>query len=167
VHSDRVNGAQRRRRDRSVGRCHARTRPQQARTKRCRTSLCGECRRGRRRGWWSEVTALEPCAARKIGWLTGGAGLLAVRRRERAKVRESWRVGSGGSERGAHAERAGGREGAGRRWAERGGSSRARGERGREYGPEIGPARGKVSLFFISYFHFLFLFLLSPFFLNN
>jgi hypothetical protein len=29
------------------------------------------------------------------------------------------------------------------------------------------PSQGKVSLFFISYFHFLFLFLLSPFFLNN
>jgi hypothetical protein len=41
-----VNSAQRRRQDRSAGRCRARTRPQQARTKQCRTSLCGECRRG-------------------------------------------------------------------------------------------------------------------------
>jgi hypothetical protein len=53
-----------------------------------------------------------------------------------------------------HAERAGARKGAGRRWAERGGRSRARGERGRGCGPGIGPARGKVSpfLFQISIF---------------
>jgi hypothetical protein len=163
VHNNGVNGAQRRRWDRSAGRCHARTRPQQARTKMCRTSLCGECRQGRRRGRWSEVTALEPCAARKIGWLTDGAGLSAVRGHERAKVREGWRVGSSDSERGAHTERAGGREGAGRRWAERGGSSRARGERGRGYGPEIGPARGRFLsfLFLIFIFYFYFFYLLS------
>jgi hypothetical protein len=41
-----INGAQQRQWDRSAGQCHARTRPQQARMKRCRTSLCGECRRG-------------------------------------------------------------------------------------------------------------------------
>jgi hypothetical protein len=56
--------------------------------------------------------------------------------------------------------RVGTREVAGRRWAERGGGSRARGERGCGYGSGIGPARGKVSLFLI---HFLILF--PPFFL--
>jgi hypothetical protein len=52
----------------------------------------------------------------------------------------------------------------------RGGRSSVRGERGRGYGPGIGPARvGKVSsfIFLNDYFHFLFIFLLSPFLLNN
>jgi hypothetical protein len=79
-----------------------------------------------------------------------------------ARARESegecgWQVGSGSSDRGAHAERAGAHEVAGRRWAERGGRSHARGERGRGYGPEIGPARGERFLFFIFYFHFFYL----------
>jgi hypothetical protein len=66
----------------------------------------------------------------------------------------------------AHAERAGAREGAGRRWAERGG--------GRESGKREVAGMGREStqpggrfLFFSSYFHFLFLFLLSPFFFSN
>jgi hypothetical protein len=42
---------------------------------------------GRRRGRWSEVTALKPCVVRETGWLTGGAGLSAMRRHERARVR--------------------------------------------------------------------------------
>jgi hypothetical protein len=46
VPRDGVNGAQRRRRDRTAGRCRARTRPQQARTKRCQTPLRGEYRQG-------------------------------------------------------------------------------------------------------------------------
>ena len=52
---------------------------------------------------------------------------------------------------------------------EMGGESWARGEGGRGFGPRIGPARGKGFSFFIliSNFHFLFLFLLSPFLLNN
>jgi hypothetical protein len=45
--------------------------------------------------------------------------------------------------------------------------ARAGREKGRGYGPEIGPTRRRFLSFFISYFHFLFVFLLSPFFLNN
>jgi hypothetical protein len=85
-----------------------------------------------------------------------------------------WRVGSGSSERERElAGQAGAREGAGRRWAERGGGGRERGER-EAMGEAVGMGResaqpgGKVSPFLlISYFHFLFLFLLSPFLLNN
>jgi hypothetical protein len=61
-----------------------------------------------------------------------------------------WQVGSSNSERGAHArEQAGG--------GPRGEGDRTRGERGRGYGPEIGPARGERFLFFIFYFHFFYL----------
>jgi hypothetical protein len=102
---------------------------------------------GRRRGRWSEVTAVKPYAAREMEWLTGGVSLSA-----------------GVS---VHAERAGVCEGAGQRWAERGERSRAQGERGRGCGPGIGPAKGERFLpFFISNFYFPFLFL-SPFLLNN
>jgi YD repeat-containing protein len=75
--------------------------------------------------------------------------LVSERERERAR-RAGWHA------RGRKSEM--GREG---------GKSRARGEGGRGYGPEIGPARGEGFSFFISYFYFLFLFLLSPFLLNN
>jgi hypothetical protein len=77
VHSDGVNGAQQRRRNRSAGRCRARTRPQRARTKRrqllCAVSAGGEEERTVAGGDRSE------CAAREMGWLTGGAGLSAMR----------------------------------------------------------------------------------------
>jgi hypothetical protein len=116
---------------------------------------------GRGRGRWPAAIALKPRAARTIGWLTGRAGLSAMRGRERAKVSAAGGWGRLVSE----SERA--REGAGRRWAERVGKSRAREEGGRGYGPVIGPARGEGFSFFISYFHFLFLFLLSPFFFSN
>jgi hypothetical protein len=83
---------------------------------------------GRRRGRWSEVIAVKPYAAREMEWLTGGVSLSA-----------------GVS---AHAERAGAREGAGQRWAERGERSRAQGERGRGCGLGIGQPGGKVSPLF-------------------
>jgi hypothetical protein len=41
---------------------------------------------GRGRGRCPAAIALKSCAARKIGWLTSGAGLSAMRGRERARV---------------------------------------------------------------------------------
>jgi hypothetical protein len=41
---------------------------------------------GRRRGRWSEVTAVKLYAAREIEWLTGGADLSAMCGRERASA---------------------------------------------------------------------------------
>ena len=49
---------------------------------------------GRRRGGWSEVTAVKPYAARGREWLTGGVSLSAVRGRERGRGWGGWRVGS-------------------------------------------------------------------------
>jgi hypothetical protein len=41
---------------------------------------------GRRRERWLAAIALKPCAAREMGWLTGGADLLAMRGCEKAMV---------------------------------------------------------------------------------
>jgi hypothetical protein len=69
LHSERVNAAQRRRRDRTAGRCCARTRSQ--RQGRGGAKLPCAARgwgvgMGQERGRWSEVTAVKPYAAR--GW---------------------------------------------------------------------------------------------------
>jgi hypothetical protein len=77
----------------------------------------------------------------------------SARQRERERARRAgWHARGSGPEMGRE-----------------GGESRARGEGGRGFGSRIGPARGKGFSFFIliSNFHFLFLFLLSPFLLNN
>ena len=88
-----------------------------------------------------------------------------------ARARESegecgWRVGSGYSERERGSSRGAlARAEAGRRWAERGGEVASAGERLRVWAGNRPSQRGGFSFF--SYFHFLFLFLLSLFLLNN
>jgi hypothetical protein len=102
----------------------------------------------RRRGRWSEVTAVKPYAAREMEWLTGGVSLSAVRGRERARVSAAGGWGRLVSEseraRGAGWRARGSRPEVGRE----GGRSREREEGGCRYGPGIDPARGKVSLFY-------------------
>jgi hypothetical protein len=78
----------------------------------------------RRRGRWSEVTAVKPYAAREMEWLTGGVSLSAVRGRERARVSAAGGWGRLVSE----SERA------------RGAGWRAQGSR-----PEVGREGGKVT----------------------
>jgi hypothetical protein len=68
LHSDSVNAAQRRRRDRTTGRCRARTRSQRRGRGGAKLPSArgwGEGM-GRESGRWSEVTAAKPYAAR--GW---------------------------------------------------------------------------------------------------
>jgi hypothetical protein len=109
---------------------------------------------GRGRGRWPAAIALNACAVRTIGWLTGGAGLSAMRGRERARV-----SAAGGWGRGAARER---------ELAGQAGEVTSAGREATGMGRELAQPGGKVSPFiFISYFHFLFLFLLSPFLLNN
>jgi hypothetical protein len=122
---------------------------------------------GRGRGRWSAAIALKPCAARTIGWLTGGVSLSAVRGRERARVTAAGRWGRLVSE-SERARGAGWRARGSRPKGGREGGGRERGKREvAGMGRESAQPGGKVSLFFISYFHFLFLFLLSPFFFSN
>jgi hypothetical protein len=91
-----------------------------------------------------------------------------------ARARESegecgWRVGSGSSER----ERESSRGGLARARKQAGGGPRggevasAGRERPRVWAGNRSNQGGRFLLFLISYFHFLFLFLLSPFLLNN
>jgi hypothetical protein len=109
---------------------------------------------GRGRGRWPAAIALKPCAARMIGWLTGGVSLSAVRGRERARVSAAdwWGrlVSESEHARGAGWRARGSRPEVGRE----GGRSRAREEGGRGYGPGIGPARGGRFLFFYFLFSF-------------
>jgi hypothetical protein len=93
-----VYGAQWRRWDRSAGRCHARTRPQQARTKRCRTSLCDECSREEKRtvAGGDHVGAVRGEGDRVVDW----RGQLVSDARARESEGEcGWQVGSGSNER--------------------------------------------------------------------
>jgi hypothetical protein len=83
----------------------------------------------RRRGRWPAAITLKPCMVRKIGWLNGGAGLSAMRGRERARVSAAGGWGRAAARERELAGRSGVREGAGQRWAERGGGGRERGER--------------------------------------
>jgi hypothetical protein len=123
---------------------------------------------GRGRGRWPAAIALNACAARTIGWLTGGAGLSAMRGRERARVSAAGGWGRATARERELAGQAGARAEAGRRWAEMGGEVTSAGREATGMGRELAQPGGKVSPFiFISYFHFLFLFLLSPFLLNN
>jgi hypothetical protein len=143
-----------------VGRCRARTRPQRARTKWCQL-LCAASVGGEGRGWWHAAIALKPHVARTIGWLTGGAGLSAMRGHERAKVSAA----SGWGRLVSESERA---RGAG--WRARG----SRPEVGREGGKVASAGRGRsrvwagnrpsqgegfsfLFLIFISYFYFFYL----------
>jgi hypothetical protein len=107
---------------------------------------------GRRRGRWPTAIALKSCAARKIGWLTGGAGLSAMRGRERARVSAASGWGRAAVRERELAGRAGAREGEGRRWAERGGGGRERGEReAAGMGQESAQPGGKGFSFFINF----------------
>jgi hypothetical protein len=131
-----------------------------ARTGRCRTSLCGKGMgegTGRGRGRWPEVTATKPCAARMMGWLTGGASLPggAVASEGEGEATVEWGRHVSGARARARA-RSGPEVG-------RGGGSRKR-ERGKRPRALAGndPARGEKGFsFFI--FQILFLFL-HPFF---
>jgi hypothetical protein len=112
---------------------------------------------GRGRGRWPAAITLKQCAARTIGWLTGGVSLSAVCGRERARVSAAggwgWLISESERACGAGWRARGSRPEVGRE----GGRSRAREEGGRGYGPAIGPARGEcfslfLFLIFISYF---------------
>jgi hypothetical protein len=117
---------------------------------------------GMGRGRWPVAITLKPCAARTIGWLIGGAGLSAMRGRERARVSAAGGWGRAAARERELAGRAGAR-GSRPEVGQEGRGGRERGERGCGYGPGIGPARGEVSpfLFLISIFYFYFFYLLS------
>jgi hypothetical protein len=106
------------------------------------------------------VITLEPCAAREIGWLTGGASLSAMRGRERARVSAAGRWGRAATREREHVGRAGERGEAGRRWAEgEGDCTRGEGEAagmGRKLA-QPGEERFLFFLIFIFYFHFFYL----------
>jgi hypothetical protein len=112
---------------------------------------------GRGRGRWSAAIALKPCAARKIWWLTGGAGLSAMRGLERASVSATGGWGRAAARERELAGQAGAREEAGRRWAERGGGR----ERGEREATGMGRESAQPGGRFLLFFNFLFLFSIS------
>jgi hypothetical protein len=115
---------------------------------------------GRGRGRWSEVTAAKPYTARTMGWLTGGASLLAgaVASEGEGEATDEWGWCVSGSDLA---------RGVGRRWAEGGGITSAEGGKLPRAWAGIGPARGRerfLLFFLFSNFYFYFLY---PFLLNN
>jgi hypothetical protein len=101
------------------------------------------------------VIALKPCATREIGWLTGGASLLAMRGHGRAWVSAADGWGRAAVRESEHAGRAVAREEAGRRWVERGEVARAGRERPRVLAGNW-PNQGKGFFFYFSQFLFSF-----------
>ena len=105
---------------------------------------------------------------RETGWLTGGAGLSAMRGRERARVSAAGGWGRAAAREKELAGRAGARERKQAGGGPRGGEVASAGRERLRVWAENRPSQGEgFSFFLISYFYFLFLFLLSPFLLNN
>jgi hypothetical protein len=105
---------------------------------------------GRRRGRWSEVTAVKPYTARGREWLTGEVSLSAVRGASEGEggAAGGWGRLVSGSDRA---------RGVGRRWAEGGEVASARREWPRVWAGNRPSQGGERFIFFsISIFHFYF-----------
>jgi hypothetical protein len=121
---------------------------------------------GRGRGQWPAAIALKPCAVRTIGRLTTGAGLSAMRGRERARVSAAggWGRAVARERERVLAGRAGARTEAGRRWAERGGDVASTRREATGMGRDSAQPGGRfllLFLFLVSIFYFYLFYLLS------